>query len=160
MAVFWPVREKENSGRGDWGGDWRYDVKMPNGENYVWVRKQKKAWWFFSEATGLPLCWWSQRAPYGPIIIWTQVWEWVSVEGRNCMCACRGVRGHVGPNVYKSISVDTVPNGHWLWGQASLDWQRSWWTSDNLLQWRALWAKMRRGTRGCSGHDEKSFVKT
>lgn len=29
-----------------------------------------------------------------------------------CMCVCRGARGHVGPTVYKSISVDTVPNGH------------------------------------------------
>lgn len=29
-----------------------------------------------------------------------------------CVCVCVGVREHVGPNVYKSISVDTVPNGH------------------------------------------------
>lgn len=28
------------------------------------------------------------------------------------VCVCRGARGHVGPTVYKSISVDTVPNGH------------------------------------------------
>ena len=52
------------------------------------------------------------------------------------MCVCRGACGHVGPNVYKSISVDRVPNGHWLQGQASVDWQRLWWTSHNLLQWR------------------------
>lgn len=158
MAMFWTGRKNENCCVGDWG-DWRYDVKMPNGENYVWVRKLKKAWWFFSGATGLPLCWWSQRAPYGPIIIWTQVWEWVSVKERNCMRVCRGVCGHVGPNVYKSISVDAVPNGHWLQGQASVDWLRSLWMSHNLLQRRALGAKMWRGTGGYSGHNEKSFIK-
>ena len=84
---FSPAREKENCGRGDWGGDWRYDVKMPNGENYVWVRKQKKAQRFFFGVTGLPLWWWSQRAPYGPIIIWT-LGAGVSECEREESCVC------------------------------------------------------------------------
>lgn len=32
---FCPDGEKEQCSRGDRGGDCRYDVKMPNGENYV-----------------------------------------------------------------------------------------------------------------------------
>lgn len=31
---------------------------------------------------------------------------------REKLYVCRGARGRVGPTVYKSISVDTVPNGH------------------------------------------------
>lgn len=133
MAVFWPGTERENCGRGDWGENWKYDVKMPNGENYVWVRKQKKSLWFFCAAVGLPLCWWSQRAPCGPTIIWTLEWG-RSVWEKRCVCVCvwTEVRWHVGPLVYSSISADIVPDGHWLQGQVSVDWQRSWWTSHNL----------------------------
>lgn len=107
MAVFWPGRKKENCGRGDWGGDRRYDVKMPNGENYVWVRKQKKLRWFFCGATGLPLCWWSQRAPYGPIIIWTLGAGGSECEREKSYVCVDEYTDNVGPNVYKSISVDT-----------------------------------------------------
>lgn len=53
------------------------------------------------------------------------------------VCVCRSVHGHVGSNVYKSINVATVSNGQWLQGHAVADWQRSLWTSDNLLQWQS-----------------------
>ena len=109
--------------------------KCQTGENYVWVRKQKKALWFFSGATGLPLCWWSQRAPHGPIIIWT-LWTGGSECEREKSYVCVQRSAWACPNVYKSISVDRVPNGHWLQSQASVDWQRLRWTSHNLLQWR------------------------
>lgn len=131
-SCFWPDGEKENCGRGDRGGDWRYDVKMPNGENYVWVGKQKKAQWFFCGATALPLCWWCQRAPYGPIIIWTQVWSeptWKREIVDACACDMLGLM-FTNPSAWTRVT-----NGHWLQGQASVDWHHT--------MSAALWAQMR-----------------
>lgn len=71
---------------------------------------------------GLVICDWSNRITF--VLMESEGTLWphnhldtgVGVHERNrqnfCVCVRRGVPEHVGPNVYKSISVDTVANGH------------------------------------------------
>lgn len=117
------VKRKKAVAGGDREGHWKYDVKMPNGENYVWVRKQKRLQDYLC-ADGVR----------GHLVALQSSGHRGSVHVRVCGCVFVRERWHVAPNIHKSISVDVVPNGQWLQVQGSVDWQRRWWTTHSLLQ--------------------------